>query len=84
MTQDIFILTECTKASTVITFPDLPENFVFSAAVSKAATVEPRIGIQKDIKTSCVFMQDKLIFYPANSCVLLSLDRGLLGVSFTG
>ena len=42
-----YILTECTKASTVIVFPGLPEKFVFSAAVSKAATVEPE-QIQKN------------------------------------
>ena len=33
----------------MITLPGLPEKFVFSAAVSKAATVEPSERIQKNI-----------------------------------
>lgn len=34
------VRTECIKASTVMVFPGMMGTFVFSAAVSKAATVE--------------------------------------------
>ena len=69
----------------MIIFPDLPEKFVFSAAVSKAATVEPG-RIQKDISTLCVWMfrQGESIYEQTNQSLLLSFDRGLFGVSFTG